>query len=189
MRLTDIINGTGGGTIHDAWESTTAAGDFDPLPPGDYVARITDGQLKQSKTNATPGYSLTFEIIEPPEHKGRKFWLDCWLTPAAMPQTKRDLGKLGVTSLEQLEKPLPKYIRCKCKLALRKDDYGNETNKLKSFEVLGIDLPEVDAFAPTEQVDLPGHCTKCGAAIDACIGVCLACAYTSRLANDDELPF
>ena len=70
-----------------------------------------------------------------------------------MPQTKRDLGKLGVTSLEQLENPLPRFIRCKCKLALRKDDDGNEANRLKSFEVIGIDILEVDAFAPTEQVD------------------------------------
>lgn len=157
MRLSDIIaNGTGDGTIRDAWETTTAAGDFGPLPPGGYVARIIAGDFKQSKSNSTPGYSLTFEVIEPAEHKGRKFWHDCWLTPAAMPQTKRDLGKLGVTNLEQLENPLPKFIRCKCKLALRKDDDGNEANRLKSFEVVGIDIPEADAFAPAaEQVELP----------------------------------
>jgi hypothetical protein len=69
-----------------------------------------------------------------------------------MPQTKRDLGKLGVTNLEQLENPLPKYIRCQCKIALRKDDDGNEANRLKSFEVLGIDKPEADAFAPADDV-------------------------------------
>ena len=156
MRLSDIItNGSGGGTIRDAWDSTTAAGDFGPLPPGGYVARIIAGELKQSKSNSTPGYSLTFEVIEPAEQKGRKFWHDCWLTPAAMPQSKRDLGKLGVTNLEQLENPLPKFIRCKCKLALRKDDDGNEANRLKSFEVLGIDKPEADAFAPAEQVESP----------------------------------
>ena len=153
MRLSDIIaNGTGGGTIRDAWDSTTAAGDFGPLPPGGYVACIISGEIKQSKSNATPGYSLTFEVIEPAEHKGRKFWHDCWLTPAAMPATKRDLGKLGVTNLEQLENPLPRFIRCKCKPALRKDDDGTEANRLKSFEVIGIDLPEADAFAPAEQV-------------------------------------
>lgn len=151
MRLSDILtSGSGGGNIRDNWNSIAAADDFGPLPPGDYVARIIDGRLKQSKSNATPGYSLTFEVVEPIEYKGRKFWHDCWLTPAAMPQSKRDLGKLGVTSLEQLENPLPRFIVCRCKLALRRDDDGNESNRLKSFEVLRIEKPEADPFAPAE---------------------------------------
>ena len=153
MKLSDIISQGTGGNIRDAWESTQAADDYGkPLPAGDYVSRIIHGELKQSKANQTPGYSLTFEVIEPSEHKGRKFWHDCWLTPAAMPQTKRDLGKLGVTSLEQLENPLPKFIRCKVKLALRKEDDGTEANRVRAFEVLGIDKPEPDAFAPSDEV-------------------------------------
>lgn len=156
MRLSDIVAaGSGGGNIRDNWNNTAAAGDFGPLPPGEYIARIIDGKLKQSKKNVTPGYCLTFEVLEPVENKGRKFWHDCWLTPAAMPQTKRDLGKLGVKSLEQLENPLPKFIRCQCKLALRKDDDGNEANRLKSFEVIGIDKPEADVFAPVDGADSP----------------------------------
>jgi hypothetical protein len=63
---------------------------------------------------------------------------------------KRDLAKLGVTALEQLERPLPQGIRCKVKLVLRRDDDGTETNKVKRFDVLGIDLPDVDAFAPVD---------------------------------------
>ena len=156
MKLSDIIAQGSAGNIRDAWESTQAADDFNkPLPAGDYIARIIYGELKQSRANQTPGYSLTFEVIEPIHHKARKFWHDCWLTPAAMPQTKRDLGKLGVTSLEQLENPLPKYIRCKVRLALRKEDDGTESNRVRSFEVLGIDKPEPDAFAPSAEVQLP----------------------------------
>ena len=151
MKLSDIIAAGTAGNIRDSWESTQAADDFGkPLAAGEYIARIVDGELKQSKANQTPGYSLTFEVIEPIEHKGRKFWHDCWLTPAAMPQSKRDLGKLGVTSLEQLENPLPKFIRCKVKLALRKDDDGTESNRVKTFDVLGIDVPESDPFAPSD---------------------------------------
>ena len=55
---------------------------------------------------------------------------------------KRDLAKLGVTALEQLERPLPPGIRCKVKLALRRDDDGTEYNRVKTFEVVGIDPPE-----------------------------------------------
>ena len=153
MKLTDIIaSGSNQSNLQDAWNSTQAADDYGkPLPAGEFVARITQGNLKQSKANQTPGYSLTFEVIEPVEFKGRKFWHDCWLTPAAMPATKRDLGKLGVTSLEQLENPLPKYIRCKCKVAHRKEDNGTESNRLRSFDVLGIDVPEPDPFAPDDK--------------------------------------
>ena len=63
---------------------------------------------------------------------------------------KRDLAKLGVTALEQLERPLPPGIRCKVKLALRRDDDGTEYNRVKHFEVVGIDPPELDAFAPID---------------------------------------
>lgn len=151
MRLSDILASGTGKDIRDAWETTTAAGEFEPLPPGEYVARIVGGELKQSRSKSTPGYTLTFEVIEPTEFKGRKFWLDCWLTPAALPQTKRDLGKLGVANPAQLERPLPRFFICNCKLARRRDDDGNESNRVKSFEVLRFEPPEADPFAPQSQ--------------------------------------
>ena len=64
---------------------------------------------------------------------------------------KRDLAKLGVSALEQLERPLPPGIRCKVKLALRRDDDGAEYNRVRTFEVVGIDAPTADPFAPDAQ--------------------------------------
>jgi len=151
MRLTDILHNGGGGNLRDLWNTTVAAGEMGPLPPGEYTASIVGGELEASRANATPGYKLTFRVIEPVEFVGRQFWHDCWLTPAALPQTKRDLGKLGVTSVEQLETPLPRGIRCKVKLVLRRDDDGNERNRIRTFEVVGIDTPKPDAFAPTAE--------------------------------------
>ncbi len=153
MKLSDILRDGAGDDIRDVWDSTEAAGEMGPLPPGEYVAHIKAGELETSRTNATPGYKLTFQVIDG-EFAGRRFWHDCWLTPAALPQTKRDLAKLGVTALEQLERPLPRFIRCKVKLALRRDDDGNERNRVKLFEVIGIDPPEADPFAPAT-VDMP----------------------------------
>ncbi len=147
MKLSDILSNGSGDDLKKLFDETAAVGEMTPLPPGEYVAHIVTGELETSRKNATPGYKMTFKVVEG-EHVGRKFWNDCWLTPAALPQTKRDLAKIGITSLEQLEQPLPKFIRCKCKLALRRDDDGNEGNRLKSFEVVGIDLPTVDEFAP-----------------------------------------
>jgi hypothetical protein len=148
MKLSHILHNGSGGNIRDIWDTTEAASEMGPLPPGEYVAHIINGELETSRTKSTPGYKLTFRVVEG-QHVGRMFWHDCWLTAAAMPQTKRDLAKIGVTSLEQLEQPLPRFIRCKCKLALRRDDDGNESNRLKTFEVVGLDLPEPDTFAPT----------------------------------------
>lgn len=144
-KLSDILSNGGGDDIRDLWGSTDAADEGGPLPPGEYVAHIVDGVLETSRSKGTPGYTMTFKVVEG-DHVGRRFWHSCWLTKLALPQSKRDLAKLGVTSLDQLEEPLPKYIRCKCKLALRRDDDGNEYNRLKTFDVIGIDEPEPDAF-------------------------------------------
>jgi hypothetical protein len=135
-KLSDILNG-GGDSIRSAWDTTQAASDFAPLPAGTYIARIVKGELATAKSG-TAGYKLAFRVLEG-QYTGRQFWHDVWLTPAALPMAKRDLGKLGITSLEQLEKPLPPGILVKAKLSLRKDDNGGESNQLKTFEVVGID--------------------------------------------------
>lgn len=150
--LSDILRAGDQDRLRDAWGQTQAAEDFAPLPSGEYVCHLIAADLFNSKTNGTPGVKLTFKILEG-EHQGRQVWHDVWLTPAALPQAKRDLGKLGVTELGQLEQPLPPGIRCRVKLSLRRDDDGSEYNRVRSFEVIGIDPPETDAFAPA---DTPG---------------------------------
>lgn len=154
-RLSDILGNGSGDKLRAAWGDTKAAGDFEPLPNGTYVARIVAGELGMSRTNSTPGYKLTFKVLEG-EHAGRQFWHDVWLTEAALPMAKRDLAKLGVSTLEQLEAPLPKGIRCAVKLALRSGDDGTTFNRVRSFEVVGIDPPDVDTFAPSVAVASSG---------------------------------
>ena len=145
-RLSDILNG-GTDAIKTAWDTTEAADDFAPLPAGAYIARIMSGELCKAQRNGTPGYKVTFKVLEG-EQAGRQLWHDLWLTPAALPMTKRDLAKLGVTSLAQLETPLPVGIRCRVMVTLRKDDAGTEHNRVKSFEVIGVDTVADDDFAP-----------------------------------------
>jgi hypothetical protein len=152
--LSDILREGDRQNLSHAWGETQAAEDFAPLPSGEYVARIVGAELFTSKTKGTAGYKLAFRVLEG-EHQGRQFWHDIWLTPAALPMAKRDLLKLGVTALEQLERPLPPGIRCRVKLAFRRDDDGTEYNRVKRFEVIGIDLPEQDAFAPTDTPEPP----------------------------------
>lgn len=155
-KLSDILREQGKlDTIESAWASTAAAGDFDVLPNGEYIADITKGDAIESRSKGTPGYRLTFEVAEG-EHAGSRFWHECWFTEAALSRTKRDLGKLGVTDLRQLEQPLPAVFRCKVKLAIRRDDDGNEGNRVRRFEVVEVVKPEPDTFAPEPMADAAG---------------------------------
>lgn len=149
-RLSDILHNGQRDSISRAWGETQAADDFAPLPGGTYDCRVVSGELFSSKTG-TPGYKLTFQVLEG-EHAGRRVWDDLWLTPAALPMAKRDLAKLGITCLDQLERPLPEGIICRARVALRKADDGTEYNRLRSFEVLRVEPPTPDAFAPTEDI-------------------------------------
>ncbi|WP_449246300.1 DUF669 domain-containing protein [Desulfarculus baarsii] len=46
---------------------------FDPVPPGDYVVRITDSRVGQAKSSGNAMAEFELEI-EGPSHVGRKLW-------------------------------------------------------------------------------------------------------------------
>jgi hypothetical protein len=155
--LVDVLNGNSRAELARQFDEAEVAGDMLPLPRGTYRCRVTDGELVTSKSG-TPGYSLTFVVVDG-EHKGRRLWHTAWLTPAALPMTKRDLAKLGVLSLDALENPLPAGLVCDVKVALRVDDDGVERNRVVSFVVVELlaDPTADDDFAspapatPTEK--------------------------------------
>lgn len=149
-KLTDILANGNGDNFRNNWNSTDAADEFGPLPPGEYTVRILSGELFTSRRNATPGFKLACEVING-EHEGRRLWLDFWLTPAALPMTKRDLAKIGVERPEQMEEPIPPGILLRVKVVLRRDDDGNEVNKVTRFEYVGIEPG--DAFEPKDGDD------------------------------------
>jgi hypothetical protein len=144
-RLSDILQqASDREKLQHAWKMTEAAAEFEPLPKGEYTFRIIAGDLFTSK-RGTPGYKLTLEVTDG-DYDGRRVWADFWLTPAALPMTKRDLAKIGIADLRQLEHPLPAVILIKGKLALRADEDGNQSNRLLRFHSLGIEPG--DAFEP-----------------------------------------
>jgi hypothetical protein len=145
-KLSDILRNGDRSTLQQAWAATEAAEEFAPLPAGEYPARIVAGEVFTSKAKGTIGYKLAFEIADG-DYQGRRCWHDLWLTPAAMPMTKRDLAKLGITGLEQLDQPLPAVFLCRVRVALRTADDGTQYNAVRAFEVTGIDREE---FAPVE---------------------------------------
>ena len=148
--LSDILSGGGGDDINNLWNSTEAADEFGPLPAGKYVCHLVDGELTNASKKGTPGYKMTFKVIDG-DHTGRKLWHDIWLTPAAMSMAKRDLARLGITNPKQLEQPVPRWLRCLVTAEVRRDDDGTERNAVKTFEVIGKDEPAADPFAPTTE--------------------------------------
>ncbi len=158
--LVDVLNGVDRADLARQFDETQAAGDMLPLPRGTYRARVSAGELDTSK-GGTPGYSLTF-TVEDGEHKGRRLWHTAWLTPAALPMTKRDLAKLGITSLEMLDRPLPAGLVCDVRVIVRADDDGTERNRVVRFDVVGMltDPTADDDFASPP----PAGSTEGGAA-------------------------
>ena len=151
-KLSDILRLDGDrDNLKKAWDQTEVVGDFAPLPAGEYTCRVLSGEPFNAPKKGTPGYKLCFQVTEG-EHADRRVWHDIWLTGPALPMTKRDLAKLGVTRLEQLDQPLPAGILVKVRLALRRDDDGNERNRVVRFDAIGVE-PE-DAYAPAN--DAPG---------------------------------
>ena len=133
--LVDVLGGTRDELARQFAEAE-AAGDMVTLPRGTYRCRVTDGEVVTSKSG-TPGFQLVF-TVDDGEHKGRKLWHTAWLTPAALPMSKRDLAKLGVTSLDMLDRPLPACFVCDVKVAVRADDDGVERTRVVSFTVVDV---------------------------------------------------
>lgn len=150
-RLSEILAQGDRDRLSRAWAEVKAADDYAPLPSGEYMARLIDGATHTAKTG-TPAFKLTFEVRDG-EYAGRRVWHDIWLTESALSMAKRDLGKLGITSLDQIDKPLPTIFVCRIKIALRRDDDGTEHNRVRSFTVVSIEQHECDAFAPADNLD------------------------------------
>jgi hypothetical protein len=145
-KLSDILQNSERERLERAWASTKPADDLKPIPPGPYRCRILSGELFTASTG-TPGYKIKLEVLAG-EHAGRLLWHDSWLTEDAMNLAKRDLGKLGVEDFEQLERPLPRGIIVKASVGREPDDSGVERNRVRWFDVVGIEAPEPDPFAP-----------------------------------------
>jgi hypothetical protein len=148
-KIVDIF-GDGSEEARRLFDSAEAAADLTPLPRGTYVCHVLEAKLIRAKTG-TQGCQLTFKVLEG-EHADRRVWHELWITDKAVAMTKRELGKLGVVRLEQLEKPLPQGIRCKVEVVLRQDDEGFERNRVRDFVVVGWDQPTPDPFAPGDSV-------------------------------------
>jgi hypothetical protein len=144
--LSEILPKADRDRLAAAWDSTKPAQDLGLLPAAEYPCRILDGTLTLAKTG-TPSYKITFEITTS-EHAGMHIWHDIWLSEDAMAMARRDLGRIGITDFNQLDRPLPPGILATVKLAVRKGADGIERNVVRDFRVTATEAAEPDPFAP-----------------------------------------
>ena len=144
-RLSEILPESARKSYFAGWKDVKAAPEFGPLPKGEYNALLVDGNVVKAGTG-TLSYKLVFQVTEG-EFAGRKVWHDIWLTEAARPQAKRDFDRLGITDPErQLDGPPPQGLLVKVSVVIHKDDDGTQRNKVRWFEVVGVEPP--DPYAP-----------------------------------------
>lgn len=143
--LREIVRG-GVGDLQRAWDQTEAAAGFDPLPSGVYRVIVDSGELTTSRSNGTPGLKLRLVVLDG-EHRGRRLFHDVWLTADSMSRAKYELGQLGITQLDQLDRPLPAGLTAEVTVICRTGDDGIPYNKVRSFKAIPTEIP-VDDFAP-----------------------------------------
>lgn len=145
----DSLNDDGWTALARQFDAADAAPERLPLPPGTYRCQLASGALITARTG-TPGYELHF-VVADGVHVGRRLWHRLWLTQNAMAMTKRDLNKLGITSLDMLHEPMPAGVVCEVRAALHVDDNGIERNQVTAFEVVAIlKDPTVDDAFPSQ---------------------------------------
>jgi hypothetical protein len=149
-RLKDILRASST-DFQRTWDTTEPSNGFDPLPPGVYRCLIADGKLFTSKNN-TPGYKLTFEVIDKP-YTGRKAWFDAWLSSKALAMAKGELAKLGILSYKQLDDPLPPGLIADVTVVQRTDDNGMTSSRVRTFKVVPADVAP-DDFRPSENLEV-----------------------------------
>lgn len=132
--LVDVVAGFDREELARQFDESAAASDFGPLPSGVYRCRAVDAAFTTSKAG-TPGFCVVF-AVDVGEFSGRRLWHTLWLTPRAMPMTKRDLLKLGVRRFDQLADQLPPGVVADVKVAVRVDDSGSQRNRVLAFDVL-----------------------------------------------------
>ena len=134
--LASMFNSIPAGPDHSglaaAFDTTTPAESPEPVPAGEYPVRAVDARLGENR-RGTPQYVMRLEIADG-EHAGRRLVWRAYLSPAALPHSKRDLARLGLGTYGQLETGAVPGGLLMARVALRKDDSGTAFNEVRALE-------------------------------------------------------
>jgi hypothetical protein len=112
--------------------------DLEPVPAGQYLAVITESEMRPTRAGTGHYLQLTFEILDDP-HKGRKLWSRLNLdnpNATAVAIAKSELSAIcravGVMrpgdSTELHDLPLVIHVQCR-----QRPDTGRVTNEIKGY--------------------------------------------------------
>lgn len=139
-------NGKPAGGISD-FDATEAAPEFAPLPPGVYSARVLRGEYCSTKAGSE-AYKIRF-VVTDGENAGKTVIRTWTFGPKALPYTKRDLAKFGLTTSTALLSPFPPAGReyfVRLVVALQRGDDGDERNDVKRIDHVRVDESPAAAF-------------------------------------------
>jgi hypothetical protein len=132
--------------------------DYAPIPAGNYLAVITESEMKPTKSGTGSYLQLTFEIIDGP-YKGRRLWsrlnLDnpntvaVQIAKAELASICRAVGVLTPNdSIELHDIPLVVHVRCR-----KRPDTGELTNDIRGYSAR--DIEEESPAKPTKPTTPP----------------------------------
>jgi hypothetical protein len=112
--------------------------DFEAIPPGKYLAAITESEMKPTKSGQGQYLQLTFQLLDGP-YKGRYLWARLNLqnpNPTTVQIAKGELSAIcracGVMtpqdSVELHNIPLVVHVKVR-----KREDTGELTNELKGY--------------------------------------------------------
>jgi hypothetical protein len=108
------------------------------VPPGTYTGKLTDSRIVRSLRTKNVGVTLLWEILG----QARTTWVrrTLWLSAGALPHTKRDLARLGVRTLADLDNdpPVRPGVMCRFVIADRRSSDGYVEPRIVAWEVLSI---------------------------------------------------
>jgi hypothetical protein len=126
---------------------------FDPIPAAQYVAMITDSEMRQTKAMDGEYLKLTFEVIDGP-YKGRLIWTNLNLrnkNPKAVEIANRNLASIcrSVHHLTPLDDSQALHNKpLKIKVTIREAQNGYDaSNEIKGYSP-AADAPPQVAGAP-----------------------------------------
>jgi len=132
--LSKLFDGTPAGMdragLADAFNGTPPAEVLDPIPAGEYQARAVDARLDETRTG-TPFYAMRLDVVAG-EHAGRRLVARWYLSPAALPYSRRDLAALGLDAFARLERGDVPGGLLRVRVALRRDDDGTARNEVRA---------------------------------------------------------
>ena len=131
--------------------------DFGPIPAGEYLAVITDSEMKPTKKGNGHYLELTFQVIDGP-HKNRLLWARLNLDNPSSQAVQIAQGELSAIcravgvmqpkdSIELHDLSLVVTVKCK-----RREDNGDITNEIRGYAgketASGTTEPETEDTAP-----------------------------------------